>query len=71
MFLALYNHFNFRTSPFFLSGDIPSSALNTVLLVVLELRTMFLAAVICTVFSCFTNFAFPFHSAYSRFDTVT
>ena len=46
-----------------LSGYIPSSALNTVFLVVLEHRSTFLATVICTASSCFTNFAFPSHTS--------
>ena len=49
-----------------------SSALHTVLLVVLEHTSTFLAVAICTFFSCFTNFAFPFHtSAYFSFGTIT
>ena len=48
MFLALYCHFNFLMSLFVFSGYIPSSALNTVLLVVLDPLGSFLAAVICT-----------------------
>ena len=70
---TLYCRFNFLASLFVLSGYIPSSALTTVLLVVLQHPSIFLAAVICTVFSCFTNFAFPSHAspAYSNFDTIT
>ena len=72
-FFTLYCPFNFPTPLFVLSGCIPSSSLNTVLLVVLEHRSIFLAAVICIVFSSwFTNFAFPSHtSAYSNFGTIT
>ena len=49
------------------------SALNAILLVVLEHPSTFLAAIICAVSSCFTNFAFPAHTspAYSRLDTTT
>ena len=61
-------------SLFVLSGYIPSSSLNTVLRVVLEhpINSTFLAAVVCTVSSCFTNFAFPSHTcpAYSSFGTI-
>ena len=73
MFLTLYCHFIFLTSLVYFSGYIPSSALHAVLLVVLEHPRTFLAAVICTVSSCFTNFAFPSHttSAYSSFGTIT
>ena len=56
----------------FLSGHIPSSALNTLLLVVLEHPGAFLAAITCIVSSCFTNIAFPSHtSAYYNFGTIT
>ena len=57
----------------FSSGYIPTSSLNTVLLVVLEHPSIFLAAVICTVFQLFSNFAFPSHTspAYSSFGTIT
>ena len=61
---TLYCRFNFLTSLFVSSGHIPitSSALKTVFLVVHEHPSIFLAAVICTVSSCFTNFAFPSHT---------
>ena len=36
MLLTLYCHFNFLTSQYVSSGYIPSSAVNTALLVVLE-----------------------------------
>ena len=54
------------------SGYISSSALNTVLLVVLEQPSIFLAAVICTVSSCFTKIAFPSDTspANSNFGTI-
>ena len=70
---VLYCHFNFLTSLFVLSGYIPNSALNTALFVVLEHPSISLAAVICTVSSCFTNFASPSHTspAYSNFGTIT
>ena len=57
--------------PYFIA--IPSSGLDTVLLVVLEHPSIFLAAVICAVSSCFTNFAFPSYTspAYSSFGTIT
>ena len=73
VFFTLYFHFNFLTSLFVLSGYIPSSAPNTVLLVILEHPSIFLAAVICTVSSCFTNFACPSYTspACSNFGTVT
>ena len=58
-FLACYStlccHFNFLTSLMVLSGYKPSSSLNTVLLIVHEHPRIFLAAVICTVSSCFTK----------------
>ena len=62
----------FLTSLFVLSGYMPSSTLNTVLLVALEHPSIFLAALICTVSSCFTNFAFPFYTspAYTNFGTI-
>ena len=47
--------FKFLTSLFVSSGHIPSSALNVALLVVLEHPSIFLAAAICTVSSCFTD----------------
>ena len=56
-------HFHFLASRFELSGYIPSSDLSTVLLVVLEHPSTSLAAVICTVSSCFNNFAFPTHTS--------
>ena len=57
---------------FVLSGYIPSSALTSVLPVVLEHPNTFVAAVICIVSSCFSNFAFPSHTyAYSSFGTFT
>ena len=70
---TLYCRFNFLACLFVLCGYIPSSALDTVLLVVLEHPSMCLAAVTCTVSSCFTNFAFPSHSspAYSNLGTTT
>ena len=49
IFFTLFCHFNFLTSLFVLSGYIPSSALNTVILVVLEHPSIFLAAVVRTV----------------------
>ena len=52
--------FNFLTSLFFLSGYISNSALNTLLLVVREDPIAFLVAAICTVSSCFTDFAVAF-----------
>ena len=72
IFLTSCCHFNFLASLSVLRGYIPSSALNTVLLVVLEHHSIFLAAIICTVSNCFTNFAFPSHSspAYSNFGTI-
>ena len=72
-FLTLQCYFNFLVTLFVLSGYTPSSALNTVLLVILEHLVIFVAAVICTVSACFTNFAFPSHTspAYSSFGTIT
>ena len=57
----------------FASGHISSSALDIVLLVVLEHPSTLLAAVFGTVSSCFTNFVFPSHTspAYSSFGTIT
>ena len=65
--------FNFLTRLFVLSGYIASSALNAVILVVLEhLRSTFLAAAICTVSNCYPNFVFPSHtSAHSSLGTIT
>ena len=65
--------FPFSRLYLFLRGYIPIPALSTVLLVVLEHPGTFLAAVVCTVSSCLTNFAFPSHSspAYSSFGTIT
>ena len=77
-FLAYYFILPFQLSHVsVLSGYIPSSAinsaLNTVLLVVLEHPSIFLASAICTASSCLTNFAFPSHisPAYSNFGTIT
>ena len=73
MFLALYCHFRFLVSLFVLSGYVPSFALNTVSLVVLEHLGILLAAVICTAVSnYFTNFASPSHisPAYSSFGGI-
>ena len=66
-FFTLYCHFNFLKSLFVLGGYVPSSALSTVLLVVLEHAGIVLAAVISTVSICFTISAFPSHTppAYS------
>ena len=66
---------SFQLSAFLfgLSRCIPNSALNTVLLVVLEHPSTFLPVVaICTVSSSFTNFAFRSHTspAYSSYCTV-
>ena len=60
------------TSLLIFGGCITSSAINTVLLVVLD-PSVCLAAVICTVPSCFTNFAFLSQAspAYSSFGTIT
>ena len=71
IFFTSYCHFNFFTSLFVLSGYRPSSALDIVLLV-LEHPSIFLAAAICTVSSCFTNFAFPSYTtpAYPHFGTI-
>ena len=55
IFFTLYCHFNFLTSLVVSSGYIPSSARNTVLLVVLEHPGNFLAAGVCTVSRCFTD----------------
>ena len=58
---------------FVFSGCIPSFALHTVLLIVLEHPGIFFAAVICTFFSsCFTRFAFPSHMspAHSSFGII-
>ena len=74
MFLTFYCHFNFLTSLFVLSGYIPSSALDIVLLVVLEHPSTFLDSVICTDFQLFYQLrAFPSHvsPAYSSFGTIT
>ena len=61
IFLTLYCRFNFLTSLFVVTGYIPSSALNTVLLVVFEHPSIFLAAVICTVcFQVFYELRVPF-----------
>ena len=50
-----------------LSGCIPRSTLNTVLLIVLEDRSIFSVAVFCTAVSnCFTNSAFPSHTSETR-----
>ena len=53
MFFTLYCHFNFLTSLFVFSGCIPSSSLNTALLVVLEHPSTFLDAASCNVFQLF------------------
>ena len=73
IFFTFYCHFNLLASLFVLSGYIPSSALNTVILVVFEHPSTFLAAVIYTVSSCSTNFAFPSHTtrSYSHFGAIT
>ena len=73
IFFTLYCHFNFLASLFVLSGYIPRFALNTVVLVVLEHPSIFLAVVICTVSSCIANFAFPSHTspACSNFGAIT
>ena len=57
MLLTLGCHFNFITYRFALSGYVPSS--TTILLVVREHPSIFLAEVICTVSSHLPNFAFP------------
>ena len=64
---------NFSHSYLFLSGCIPSPALNTLLLVVLEHPSTFSAAVIRTVSTCLTDFAFSSHAspAHSSFGTIT
>ena len=66
-----YCHFNFLMSLFVLSGCIPSSALDTVLLVARGHLKFFLTADICTASNCFTSFAFPSHAspAYCSFGT--
>ena len=65
----------FLKSLLVLSGYILSSALSSMLLVVLEHRvnSTFLSAVICTVSSSSTKFAFPSHTcpAYFSFGTIT
>ena len=63
IFFILYCHFIFLMSLIVLGGYIPSSALNTVFLVVVEHPSIFLAAAICTVSSCCANFAFPSHTS--------
>ena len=63
MLRILYCQFNFLTSLVVFSGYIPSYAHNTALLVVVDHASIFLAAVICTVSSCFTNFVFPSHTS--------
>ena len=72
MFLTLYCHFNFITSLFVLSGYIPFSAFNIVLLIVLEHPSTFFAAVVFTVPSCSANCAFPSPVLlHSRIGTIT
>ena len=66
MFLALNCHSHLLTYLSVVSGYNPSSALNTVLLVVRQHPSTFSAAVIRTVSSCFTNFAFPSHPSCLR-----
>ena len=67
MLLGWYCRFNFLTALFVWSGCDPSSAFNsTVLLVVREHPSIFSAAVICAVSSCFADFAFPSHTSLAR-----
>ena len=56
-----------------LGGYTPNSVVDTVLLDELEHPSTFLAVVVCTVSSCFTNFAFSSRTspAYSCFGTIT
>ena len=70
IFFTLYYHCSFPASLFVLSGYNPSSALDTVIPVVLEHPSIFLAAVVCTVSNCFTNFTFPFHTSPAYSDLV-
>ena len=75
--LALYCHFNFLTYLVVLSRYLLSCVLSTctwkyILLVVLGHPNTCLVAVVCTVSSCSTNFAFSSHtSACSSFGTIT
>ena len=74
VFLTSYWHSNSRLYQFHVSGYIPSSAISTVLLVVLEHPSTLLAAAMCTVSGCRTNFAFPsrtFLHVLDVFDTIT
>ena len=76
LFLAcslLYTDISTFPCQLVLSGYFPSSALSTVLLVVLEHLGILFAVVICAVPNCFTSFAFPSHisPAYSIFGTIT
>ena len=71
--VTLYCHFpTFSCLCFVLSGYVPSSAFNTVLVVVLWHLGILFAAVVCTVSSCFTKFTFPSHTspAYPSFGTI-
>ena len=60
--LTQYCNFNFSTSLCVLSGDIPSSAyITTVLLAVLEHPSIYLAAASCIVCSCSINTFISIH----------
>ena len=58
--LCLHCHFNFLTSLFVSSGCIPGSVHNTVLLIVLEHASTFLAVVICAFPAVLRTSPFPF-----------
>ena len=61
LFLTIYCHLTLSRL-YVSSGHIPNSALNTILLVVLEHLGIFLAAVVCTVASCFLRASTLSHS---------
>lgn len=73
MFLTFHCPSDLLVSVFVFGGYNPNAALKVVLLVVFEHLCTFIAAIICTVFSCYTNFVFPSHSfsAYSSSGTIT